>query len=73
MSSSPFPKRSPSCRPGCSVVDLSWPQRRIAVVLDDMPLAEIDEMTAAGWVVHRADGETDRLVAGIVSSMAEDG
>lgn len=56
-----------------SVVDLSWPQRRIAVVLDDMPLAEIDEMTAAGWVVHRADGETDRLVAGIVSSMAEDG
>jgi len=36
-------------------IDLSWPDRRIAVRLPDMPEDDVRDLTAAGWRVIGAD------------------
>jgi len=56
-----------------SVVELSWPTQKVAVVLDDVPNEDIAEMRAAGWSVHVAAEGVDALTPGITASLAGDG
>lgn len=52
-----------------SVVELSWPTLKVAVVLDDMDSAEVDELRAAGWAVHPTKDDTTSLAQAVMASL----
>lgn len=54
---------------GGVVVDLAWPDARVAVVIEETPTEDIEELTAAGWSVHRAAEESDDLAYQVASSI----
>ncbi|MCA0435697.1 MAG: DEAD/DEAH box helicase [Actinobacteria bacterium] len=56
---------------GGIVVDLAWPDARVAVVPGDMPGPDVRELRGAGWTVHLASDDSAALLAAVTSSLPD--